>query len=902
MLIRSLILSGAATILFTVLLRLLGKRSPNLHRFLWLEVVLLGLCVIPLQYDLPLYDAPVAVAEFSRVENANNAIPFSLQGLGEERIREDFEFRSVNSEARSEFAPVIVDESRTALFRSRLVELDWLLLIWLTGITVLIFRRVYQFVRLQYRLRGLDSDAPELWRQTACGLPIQWAWTENLGPALTLSRMGYRLLFPKTLWDELSDSQRAGILAHEISHYRGGDVYLCEFVRLLVILQWLNPFAWYAAWKFDEATEWKCDDAAYAQSKIGPKDLIDTLMNVHDSTESLGIYLPSFARISVVARVARLVETTSNTLEKSTMKKTLILLFGIALLTIGLVQFNLVAKQTADDSRQTAEEMSQPVSSGLQEQPEIEARIKLAISMIEIPDITAARLTDLLDDLGLDLRKLRVENHEQYQLLENRINEAIIKVCDRILLMNPEFKTVCRVLSEKYWAIWYIAYRNGYTNADNTAYEEFIEECQKWNTPERSEIKHILRTARNGVIAIKIKRLEKIEKPTLAQLEPVLDEVIEFLKTEIDPNTSMAASLIFCAEKMQDAKTMTRQQLLAVYDRLIKVLNEEEEPFRWILSRLENQRAIHQMVGQKVESIQYVEGVLITYFDAEVLTSGTKYPLVPRDSEVEINEPFLIACSTAILGVPELGELFRIGEEFSGKNIRSVLYVSDKNGHKSTQFYLAKNAKSLEDKAFSALLFSPDYYINGTNLRPIAEEFSRFEYKPWHKTFLLIGEDKTILEFGTAATIRSGAYDKALKKISADLLVVSVPCPLFVPLVENGRIDPDDIAVMTIAGDYLSNLRESGVDTLIMGCTHYPLLRDVISKVMGSGVSLIDSGEETAKLAAGDLRERGMLSQSGSKGTIKYFVTDSTEGFSTMASRFLESDVSGHVEQVNIGS
>ena len=153
---------------------------------------------------------------------------------------------------------------------------------------------------------------------------------------------------------------------------------------------------------------------------------------------------------------------------------------------------------------------------------------------------------------------------------------------------------------------------------------------------------------------------------------------------------------------------------------------------------------------------------------------------------------------------------------------------------------------------------------------------------------------------GTAATIRSGAYETALRQVSTDLSIISVSCPLFVPLVENGRTAADDIAVMTIAEDYLSSLRESGVDTLIMGCTHYPLLRDVISGVMGSGVTLIDSGEETAKLVAEDLREREMLSHTDREGTIRYFVTDSTDGFSAMASLFLESDVSGHVEQVSI--
>ena len=153
---------------------------------------------------------------------------------------------------------------------------------------------------------------------------------------------------------------------------------------------------------------------------------------------------------------------------------------------------------------------------------------------------------------------------------------------------------------------------------------------------------------------------------------------------------------------------------------------------------------------------------------------------------------------------------------------------------------------------------------------------------------------------GTVATIRSGAYETALRAIAPETQVFSVPCPLFVPLVENGRVDPDDIAVLTITEDYFAQLRRSDIDTLILGCTHYPLLRGVISKVMGAGVTLIDSGAETARLVADDLRARDMASPGGADRTIRYYVTDSIDGFSALASRFLKSDVHAMVEQVNL--
>ena len=161
-------------------------------------------------------------------------------------------------------------------------------------------------------------------------------------------------------------------------------------------------------------------------------------------------------------------------------------------------------------------------------------------------------------------------------------------------------------------------------------------------------------------------------------------------------------------------------------------------------------------------------------------------------------------------------------------------------------------------------------------------------------------KNKKIGVIGTAATIRSGAYEAAIRKAAPDIQVFSTPCPLFVPLVENGRSARDDVAALAIAEDYLSGLRSADVDTLIMGCTHYPLLRAVISEVMGPNVTLIDSGAETARQVAGDLREKNMLSPGGAVGNIQYFVTDSTADFHFLASRYLESDVNGMVRQVSL--
>ena len=121
---------------------------------------------------------------------------------------------------------------------------------------------------------------------------------------------------------------------------------------------------------------------------------------------------------------------------------------------------------------------------------------------------------------------------------------------------------------------------------------------------------------------------------------------------------------------------------------------------------------------------------------------------------------------------------------------------------------------------------------------------------------------------GTPATVRSGVYERFLHRARPALEVFTQACPLFVPLVENGRVQRGDIVIETVVAEYLAALRAQDIDTLILGCTHYPLLREVISAYMGSHVHLIDSGAEAADHA------RQMLIPAEGRGKTKYFVSD----------------------------
>lgn len=137
---------------------------------------------------------------------------------------------------------------------------------------------------------------------------------------------------------------------------------------------------------------------------------------------------------------------------------------------------------------------------------------------------------------------------------------------------------------------------------------------------------------------------------------------------------------------------------------------------------------------------------------------------------------------------------------------------------------------------------------------------------------------------GTEATIGSGAYSRALRGYRPDLEVYTRACPMFVPLAEEGWVD-NDIARRTTAL-YLASLATSGIDTLILGCTHYPLLARTIGEFLGPAVALVDSADATAEEVRDHLGKDGLASCSGSGGA-SFFVTDVPERFVRVGQRFL---------------
>ncbi len=153
---------------------------------------------------------------------------------------------------------------------------------------------------------------------------------------------------------------------------------------------------------------------------------------------------------------------------------------------------------------------------------------------------------------------------------------------------------------------------------------------------------------------------------------------------------------------------------------------------------------------------------------------------------------------------------------------------------------------------------------------------------------------------GTSATIASGSYPSEIKKVLPDAEVSGVACPLFVSLVESGYIADDNLVTHLVAEDYLAPLKKAEVDTLILGCTHFPIIRNIIADVMGSGVTLIDSGAETAHYVLTMLEARDSLSQKETPGSNRFYVSDRAASFSEIALTFLGRPIREQVELVSV--
>ena len=150
---------------------------------------------------------------------------------------------------------------------------------------------------------------------------------------------------------------------------------------------------------------------------------------------------------------------------------------------------------------------------------------------------------------------------------------------------------------------------------------------------------------------------------------------------------------------------------------------------------------------------------------------------------------------------------------------------------------------------------------------------------------------------GTSATVKSGSYTSAIAAVDPKISVTAQSCPLFVPLVENGYLEGEMVELA--AKEYIAPLLQAGVDTVILGCTHYPLLKPVLSRLFGPSVTLIDAGREAA-LALARVLGSCQSSVSSRQGSRRYYVSDEVHNFSHIAGMFLDRNIDGEIEKVTL--
>uniref|UniRef100_A0A7C4GC29 Glutamate racemase n=1 Tax=candidate division WOR-3 bacterium TaxID=2052148 RepID=A0A7C4GC29_UNCW3 len=157
--------------------------------------------------------------------------------------------------------------------------------------------------------------------------------------------------------------------------------------------------------------------------------------------------------------------------------------------------------------------------------------------------------------------------------------------------------------------------------------------------------------------------------------------------------------------------------------------------------------------------------------------------------------------------------------------------------------------------------------------------------EPGTRALVAATRSNRVAVIGTALTIAAGAYERAIRALRADVQIVAKATPLFVSLAEEGWLE-NEVAEMT-ARRYLDGIAAGGVDALLLGCTHFPLLIQVITRVLGEGVRVVDSSAETARAVKELLDARGLATSREGRGQLKFFLSDIAPRFETVGARFL---------------
>lgn len=170
--------------------------------------------------------------------------------------------------------------------------------------------------------------------------------------------------------------------------------------------------------------------------------------------------------------------------------------------------------------------------------------------------------------------------------------------------------------------------------------------------------------------------------------------------------------------------------------------------------------------------------------------------------------------------------------------------------------------------------------------------------EPGARKALRATRNRRVALLGTEGTVRSKAYEKALQKIDKHVRIFAQACPLFVPLVEENWTRKE--AARLIAQEYITPLQKKGVDTVILGCTHYPILKPLLAKIMGAQVTLVDPSDTLAEEVRALLCRTGQ-DQKGGRGTVRFYASDDTARFKRLAKQILHTPIRAvHLKKLNV--
>jgi glutamate racemase len=221
-----------------------------------------------------------------------------------------------------------------------------------------------------------------------------------------------------------------------------------------------------------------------------------------------------------------------------------------------------------------------------------------------------------------------------------------------------------------------------------------------------------------------------------------------------------------------------------------------------------------------------------------------------------------------------LGDSARL--PYGTKSKRQIIEFSIANA----KFLLSKNVKALV-VACNTSSANAFYILSRKLTIPVMDVIC-----PASSDAVQLTETGRVGVIGTRATIASGAYEREIKKLNPRVHVFSAACPLFVSLVEEGWIN--DPITKDVIERYLEPLKKKKIDTLILGCTHYPLLKKAIAQNVKNSIKIIDSGPSAADVLISELKSRNIENTKKSKGILKIFVTDLSPQFTKIGERFLQ--------------